>query len=143
MRQIIKILVLQIKIPVPVSAPADIYSHSLSNASDIPAEMIKPVKVIPVNRVGDNINSPARQRIMFAMRKMQSSPSLFKSIFLVFFVPGTAKNRTLRPLSFTSHPPSSHFSLFHFSISVFLAKLYQLLNLRGYIAEQSVWFWAS
>ena len=142
MRQVIKILVHQIKISVPISAPADIYSHSLSNASDIPAEMIKPVKVIPVNRVGDNINSPTRQRIMFAVREMQGSPPLFKRILLIFLVSGTAKNRTLRPLSFTSHPPSSHFSLFHFSISVFLAKLYQLLNLRGYFAEQSFRFWA-
>ena len=44
MGQIIKILVLQIKIPVPVSAPTDIYSHPLSNASDIPSKMIKPVQ---------------------------------------------------------------------------------------------------
>ena len=86
MWQIIKVLVLQIKISVPVTASPNFNSHFLCYTPNITGKMIKPVRVIPINWVWCNINSFTRQTVMSAVWILYlASLWLTKEIFILFF----------------------------------------------------------
>ena len=87
MGQIIESVVVNFCVGIPVPTPSHIYIHHLSYPQHKPRKIVKPLPVIPVNRVGSHVNCSRGLCVMSALRIPQLAFPGVKEHILSLFRP--------------------------------------------------------
>lgn len=85
MRQVVKVIVLYLKVSVPVSAPAHLDVKRFRRFQYIASEQVEAADVLPVYRVWHNIYRPAGDGIVLALSKARLALSVQKGQILLPF----------------------------------------------------------